>query len=110
MRNIELGSPYTYLEQLLTVAVSVLSRIVLPDGLRGHVVQRAHLLVLYHTGFVTLDGIGNPKVYQLQVTIHKQEVGGFQVAVDNAYKEEDRKARLGKTAQNNTMHEAIELH
>lgn len=54
------------------------------DGFWRHIVQRANLILPRNARCIALDGLRYAKVYELQLSLNHEEVGRFQIAVDNS--------------------------
>lgn len=66
-------------------AESAISCARVTDGFGAHVVKRPNLALPVDVGgVVTLDGLGDPKVNQLQSALDEQEIGWLEVTVDDA--------------------------
>ena len=48
------------------------------NGFRRHVIQSSDLRVSGDRGFIRLNRVGDPEVYQLQSSIDEQEIGWFE--------------------------------
>jgi hypothetical protein len=79
------GQAKTHLHQPLPPLPK--SRIV--QRLRRHVVRRADLLISADVSRVTGDGFRNTKVDEFEATLNEDEVGGFEVGVDDGFVVDD---------------------
>lgn len=61
----------------------VASDVGVDQGFGGHVVRSADVLLAVDVDGVVLDGVGDAKVDQFQTSLQEEEVGRFEVRVDN---------------------------